>query len=184
MEGSGLAGKQADTAAMGRGGADQEPKRGAAVPRPNFDHLITIGELGDLDRMADAVSLPIRQAQKRGVFAWTVSDRDHCFELTKRRASPINLHDLPVPVALEAWMAQRLQFDDVMVVLAARNQLQKPGDEGVEDDNDGHYVAHCWCGWESELHIEQAVVARELDDHTRITHGHAARVSAPEAAAS
>jgi hypothetical protein len=130
----------------------------------DFDTLVTVAEAlagGPVPKVAR----PVLAAQERGVVGWCV-DRSSCLEVQAATVTPLNLQDVPVPVALVAWREDRLDFEDLLVVLAAHDQVMKPGDERVVDDEDGHFYFTCWCGLEGELSLTEEAATSELWSHT------------------
>jgi hypothetical protein len=115
----------------------------------------------------EKVARPVLRAQARGVIGWCVSDAE-CAELCQDSAAIIPIYDVPVPVALIAWRDERLSFDNVMRVLAAHDQVMKPGSEVVVDDEDGHFYGVCWCGWTGELCLHEDTAEVELEDHAAL----------------
>ena len=135
----------------------------------HFDKLIRLEEASrDND---PKTARPITLAGQRGVIAWSVSEHN-CIEFTSNTCTYINLHDLPVPVAALAWSRDFITWDALMLVLAAHDQVLRPGYEGVyQSIEDCHFQAACWCGWESDISVCKHELEEELENYLADSHG-------------
>lgn len=152
---------------MGRGKRNGNGVNG--VPRgwrPDLESFVRPEE-ALAGEVAEAVARPVLLALSRGVIGWCVSDAE-CAEICKDSAVLIPVYDVPVPVALVAWRNERLCFDNVLRVLAAHDQVMKPGFERVVDDEDGHFYGSCWCGWHGELCLHEGDAEVELEGHAAL----------------
>jgi hypothetical protein len=79
---------------------------------------------------------------------WLI-EQESIYLLSSNSAQAIKLQELPIAVAIIAWQEKWLDDNQLNKVLISNNHLLKPGDQGVINDNDGHYSTFCWCGWKS-----------------------------------
>jgi hypothetical protein len=115
---------------------------------PNLDRLIKIDRILSSSVNHQLID-PINKIKQDNLIGWVIEENNY-YLLYSNSVQEIRLTQLPVSTAIVAWHMRWLDNSQLNTVLIANNHLMKPGDQGVMNDNDGHYSIFCWCNWRSD----------------------------------